>query len=139
MKIEHIAIWVNDIDKICEFYRKYFGGVVHPIYHNPAKQFTSRFVTFEDGTRLEIMHRPDITVGTNVWPVTSPTFHVEHLEHLGYAHLSFSVGSKEEVDRLTRQMSDDGIQVIGEPRTTGDGYYESVVLDPEGNRVEITI
>ena len=70
----------------------------------------------------------------------------EHVGHevskhecLGYAHLSFSVGSKEEVDRLTRKMSDDGIQVIGEPRTTGDGYYESVVLDPEGNRVEITI
>lgn len=139
MKIEHVAIWVQDIDKVCEFYRKYFGGVVHPIYHNPVKQFTSRFVTFGDGARLEIMHRPDIDVGTNVWPVTSPTFHVEHSEHLGFAHLSFSVGSKEEVDRLTRQMSDDGIQMIGEPRTTGDGYYESVVLDPEGNRIEITV
>ena len=135
MKIEHIAIWVKDIDKVCEFYRKYFGGVVHPIYHNPAKQFTSRFVTFEDGTRLEVMHRPDITVGTLN---RDCMFHVEQ-EYLGYAHLSFSVGSKEEVDRLTRQMSDDGIRVIGEPRTTGDGYYESVVLDPEGNRVEITI
>ena len=135
MKIEHIAIWVKDINKICEFYRKYFGGVVHPIYHNPAKQFTSRFVTFEDGTRLEVMHRPDITVGTLN---RDCMFHVEQ-EYLGYAHLSFSVGSKEEVDRLTRQMSDDGIRVIGEPRTTGDGYYESVVLDPEGNRVEITI
>jgi lactoylglutathione lyase len=161
MKIEHVAIWVKDIDKICEFYRKYFGGVVHLIYHNPAKQFTSRFITFDDGARLEIMHRPDID---HVWPVThnrmfaspkptrfgsaikickriftaltSLTFHVEHC---GLTHLSFSVGSKEEVDRLTRQMSDDGIQVIGEPRTTGDGYYESVVLDPEGNRVEITI
>ena len=126
MKIEHIAIWVKDIEKVCEFYRKYFGGVVHPIYHNLAKQFTSRFVTFDNSARLEIMHRPDIE------PLSSS-------EHLGYAHLSFSVGSKEEVDRLTQQMSDDGIQVIGEPRTTGDGYYESVVLDPEGNRVEITI
>ena len=158
MKIEHVAIWVKDIDKVCEFYRKYFGGVVHPIYHNPAKQFTSRFVTFESGARLEVMHH------SNVGPVTSLTFHVkrpqgecsDHTcmgiaepqdvghevskhECLGYAHLSFSVGSKEEVDRLTRQMSDDGIQVIGEPRTTGDGYYESVVLDPEGNRVEITV
>ena len=135
MKIEHIAIWVKDINKICEFYRKYFGGVVHPIYHNPAKQFTSRFVTFEDGTRLEVMHRPDITVGTLN---RDCMFHVEQ-EYLGYAHLSFSVGSKEEVDRLTQQMSNDGIQVVGQPRTTGDGYYESVVLDPEGNRVEITI
>lgn len=164
MKIEHIAIWVKDIDKVCEFYRKYFGGIVHPIYHNPTKQFTSRFVTFDDGARLEIMHRPDID---HVWLVTrdrmfaspkptrfgsaikickrifaaltSLTFHVEQSEHLGYTHVSFSVGSKEEVDRLTKEMSSDGIQVIGQPRTTGDGYYESVVLDPEGNRVEITI
>jgi lactoylglutathione lyase len=128
MKIEHAAIWVNDIDKVCEFYRKYFGGVVQPLYHNPTKQFTSRFVTFESGTRLEVMHRPDIT----------PTFHVEHSEHLGFAHLCFSVGSKEDVDRLTRQMSEDGIQVVGQPRTTGDGYYESVVLDPEGNRIELS-
>ena len=135
MKIEHIAIWVKDINKVCEFYRKYFGGVVQSLYHNPTKQFTSRFVTFEDGTRLEIMHRPDITVGTLH---RDCMFHVEQ-EYLGYAHLSFSVGSKEEVDRLTQQMSNDGIQVVGQPRTTGDGYYESVVLDPEGNRVEITI
>lgn len=135
MKIEHIAIWVKDIDKVCEFYRKYFGGVVHPIYHNPTKQFTSRFVTFDDGARLEIMHRPDIDVGTR------GMFHVKQSqsEHLGYTHLSFSVGSKEEVDRLTQQMSNDGIQVVGQPRTTGDGYYESVVFDPEGNRVEITV
>lgn len=154
MKIEHIAIWAKDIDKVCEFYRKYFGGVVHPIYHNPAKQFTSRFVTFDDGARLEIMHRPDI----DVWPVTSLQSdmltlghagvqaprrdthdRMFHVEHMGFTHVSFSVGSKEEVNRLTEQMSADGIQVVGEPRTTGDGYYESVVLDPEGNRVEITI
>ena len=131
MKIEHIAIWVKDIDKVCEFYQKYFGGVIHPIYHNPTKQFTSRFVTFDDGARLEIMHRPDIN--------QTDMFHVEQSEHLGYAHVSFSVGSKEEVDRLTKEMSSDGIQVVGQPRTTGDGYYESVILDPEGNRVEITV
>jgi lactoylglutathione lyase len=159
MKIEHIAIWVKDIDKVCEFYRKYFGGVVHPIYYNPTKQFTSRFITFDDGARLEVMHRPDIDVGIeNVWTVTSLqsnthrsanekmraffrflTSAVFHVEHLGFTHLSFSVGSKEEVDHLTQQMSSDGISVVGQPRTTGDGYYESVVLDPEGNRIEITI
>ena len=72
MKIEHIAIWVKDIDKVCEFYRKYFGGVVHPIYHNPAKQFTSRFVTFDDGARLEVMHRPDVG--------TEAMFHVKPYE-----------------------------------------------------------
>ena len=129
MKIEHIAIWVKDIDKVCEFYQKYFGGVVHPIYHNPAKQFTSRFVTFDDGARLEVMHRPDVKTASEVMGE----------ERIGFTHVSFSVGSKEEVDRLTRQMFDDGIQVVGQPRTTGDGYYESVVLDPEGNRVEITV
>ena len=129
MKIEHVTIWAKDIDKVCEFYRKYFGGVAHPIYHNPTKQFTSRFVTFESGGRLEVMYRPDICLTTGN----------ANEEHLGFAHISFSVGSKEQVDRLTRQMSDDGIQVVGEPRTTGNGYYESVVLDPEGNRVEITI
>ena len=157
MKIEHIAIWVKDIDKVCEFYRKYFGGTVHPVYHNPAKQFTSRFITFDDGARLEVMNRPDIDVGTVTSLqsythrsanekmraffrfLTSAVFHVEQSQHLGYTHLSFSVGSKEGVDRLTQQMSNDGIQVVGQPRTTGDGYYESVVLDPEGNRVEITV
>ena len=193
MKIEHVAIWVRDIDKVCEFYRKYFGGVVHPIYHNPAKQFTSRFVTFDDGARLEIMHRPDICVERNIGTVTSlqsdthrsaneimraffrfltsAVFHVKQLQteeaagnsftdisevqqassegantiakpdtqHLGFTHLSFSVDSKEEVDHLTQQMSSEGVPVVGQPRTTGDGYYESVVLDPEGNRIEITI
>lgn len=130
MKIEHIAIWVKDIDKICEFYRKYFGGNIQPLYHNPTKQFTSRFVTFEDGARLEVMNNP------NVGTLTESMFHVEHL---GIAHLSFSVGSKEKVDLLTQQMSEDGVPIVGQPRTTGDGYYESVVLDPEGNRIEITV
>ena len=144
MKIEHVAIWAKDIDKVCDFYHKYFDGEVQPLYHNPAKQFTSRFVTFESGARLEVMfwktntwspwhlHASSLCVGT----VTSPMFHVEHC---GLTHLSFSVASKEEVDRLTQKMSDDGIQIVGQPRTTGDGYYESVVLDPEGNRVEVTV
>jgi len=167
MKIEHIAIWVRDIDKVCEFYRKYFGGVVHPIYHNPTKQFTSRFITFDDGARLEVMHRPDIdsNVGTaemfhvkqsiasvatgrlrtgmteyeTVGHKVSKQSQTEDTQHLGFTHLSFSVGSKEEVDHLTKQMSSEGVPVIGQPRTTGDGYYESVVLDPEGNRIEITV
>ena len=140
MKIEHVAIWVRDIDKICEFYRKYFGGEVHPIYHNPAKQFTSRFITFDDGARLEVMHRPDICIEQNVG-IDKIVSHetLSDTQHLGFTHLSFSVGSKDEVDRLTQQMSSEGIPVVGQPRTTGDGYYESVVLDPEGNRIEITV
>ena len=140
MKIEHIAIWVKDIDRVCEFYRKYFGGEVHPIYHNPAKQFTSRFITFDDGARLEVMHRPDIDVERNVG-IDKIVSHetLSDTQHLGFTHLSFSVGSKEEVDHLTQQMFSEGIPVVGQPRTTGDGYYESVVLDPEGNRIEITV
>ena len=150
MKIEHVAIWVKDIDNVCEFYRKYFGGVVQPLYHNPAKQFTSRFITFDDGARLEIMHRPDINVETLTESksdmlmlghasVQAPRRDTRHrMFHVEQFHLAFSVGSKEEVDRLTQQMSDDGITIVGQPRTTGDGYYESVVLDPEGNRIEIT-
>ena len=129
MKIEHVAIWVKDIDIVCEFYRKYFGGVVQPLYHNPAKQFTSRFITFEDGARLEVMHRPNIRQNDEMF----------HVEHFGFAHISFSVGSKEKVDQLTKEMSADRVPIVGESRTTGDGYYESVVLDPEGNRIEITI
>lgn len=152
MKIEHVAIWAKDIDKICDFYHKYFDGVVHPVYHNPAKQFTSRFVTFESGARLEVMHRPDVGTVTSLQSYTHRsanekmraffrflTSAVFHVEHCGLTHLSFSVGSKEGVDRLTQKMSDDGIQIVGQPRTTGDGYYESVVLDPEGNRVEVTV
>ncbi|MBR6123407.1 VOC family protein [Candidatus Saccharibacteria bacterium] len=140
MKIEHIAIWVKDIDRVCEFYRKYFGGVVQPLYHNPTKQFTSRFITFDDGARLEVMHRPDICIEQNVG-IDKIVSHetLSDTQHLGFTHLSFSVGSKEEVDRLTQQMSSEGIPVVGQPRTTGDGYYESVVLDPEGNRIEITV
>ncbi len=138
MKIEHIAIWVRDIDKVCEFYRKYFGGVVQPLYHNPTKQFTSRFVTFDEGARLEVMHRPDIDSNVRIEENVSRET-VPDTQHLGFIHLSFSVGSKEEVDRLTQQMYSEGIPVVGQPRTTGDGYYESVVLDPEGNRIEITV
>ena len=162
MKIEHIAIWVKDIDKVCEFYRKYFGGIVHPLYHNPAKQFTSRFITFDDGARLEVMHRPDIDsiVGT-VTSLQSDTHRSENeknasifslsdlgcvsretlpdTQHLGFTHLSFSIGSKEEVDRLTQQMSSEGVPVVGQPRTTGDGYYESCIIAIEGNQIEITV
>ena len=147
MKIEHVAIWVKDIDKVCEFYRKYFNGAVQPLYHNPAKQFTSRFITFDDGARLEIMS----CVSRETQPKFPSKnrlahFYLETEECRSMAkpetqqfHLAFSVGSKEKVDLLTQQMSNDGITIVGEPRTTGDGYYESVILDPEGNRIEITV
>ena len=89
MKIEHVAIWAKDIDKVCDFYRKYFNGEVQPLYHNPAKQFTSRFVTFEGGARLEVMHRPD--VGT----VTSPMFHVKRPQGECSAHTCMGIAELE--------------------------------------------
>ena len=128
MKIEHIALWCNDIEAMKTFYIRYFAMKSSEVYHNPVKRFTSYFLSFPDGgARIELMYRPDV----QPCPDTSaPIF--------GYAHLSFSVGGREVVDALTELLRHDGYAVVGEPRVTGDGYYESVVLDPEGNQVEIT-
>ena len=128
MKIEHIAIWVNDLENTKMFYETYFGGQSGAKYHNPDRSFTSYFLSFQTGPRLELMHRPDIL-----------KTHQEGQEVMGLTHLAMSVGSKEKVDELTLRLKADGYAVVGHPRTTGDGYYESVVLDPEGNRLEITI
>ena len=128
MKIEHLAIWVNDLDKMKSFYQKYFGGIAGECYHNPKKNFTSYFLSFEDGARLELMEKPDIPQNSN------NTID----QYIGLNHLAIAVGSNDEVDRLTERMRTDGYPIIGEPRTTGDGYYESVILDPEENRIEIT-
>lgn len=126
MKIEHVAIWVKDIERMKEFYTQYFGAECNSLYVNEKKGFASYFLTFSSGSRLELMKK----VGIN-----------EHSlpEQLGWAHVAFSVGSKEEVDRLTKKIGKDGYTVKGNPRITGDGYYESVIEDPEGNVVEITI
>ena len=124
--VEHIAIWVQDIEKVCGFYQKYLGGAVQPEYHNPTKGFTSRFITFEGGARIEVMHRTDIESS-----ISCP--------HFGWCHVAISLGSKENVDKLTAQMEAEGVTVVGQPRTTGDGYYESVVRDPEGNLIELTV
>ncbi len=128
MKIEHLAIWVNDLECMKAFYETYFGAIAGNKYHNPSKKFTSYFLSFEGGPRLELMHRSDIAQKLNG---------VE--EHIGIIHFAVSVGSKEKVDELTEQIRASGQKIVGEPRTTGDGYYESVVLDPENNRIEITI
>lgn len=126
MKIEHIAIWTREIEKMKNFYTHYFGAKSNSLYVNDKKGFASYFLTFSSGSRLELMKK----VGIN-----EPSL----LEQLGWAHVAFSVGSKEEVDALTEKIKEDGYMVKGEPRTTGDGYYESVIEDPEGNIVEITI
>ena len=129
MKIEHLAIWVNDLEGMKAFYETYFNGKANAKYRNDKKQFESYFLTFEEGCRLELMHRPDIPANVNDL----------RKEYIGIIHFAISVGNKETVDTMTEQLRTDGYQIIGEPRWTGDGYYESVVLDPENNRIEVTI
>lgn len=127
MKIEHIAIWVSDIEKMRRFYEQYFNVKTGEKYINLKKNFTSYFLSFSEGARLELMQKPEISKEVN------------QEEYLGFIHFAISVGSKENVDSLTEKLRQDGFKITGEPRTTGDGYYESLVLDPEGNRIEITI
>ena len=127
MKIEHVAIWVNDLEKAKEFFTTYFDAHANDGYHNKTTDFRSYFLTFKNGSRLEIMHHPQMT------DLEKP------LRRTGYAHIAFSVGSSEAVDQLTQRLLADGYRVISGPRTTGDGYYESCILDLEGNQIEITV
>lgn len=110
MRIEHIAIWVTDLEAMRTFYEIYFNAVAGDKYHNPTKKFTSYFLSFTDGARLEIMHKPSIKVAKN------------NAVHTGFIHFAISVGSKEQVDILTEKLREDGFLIAGEPRTTGDGY-----------------
>jgi len=126
MKIEHLAVWVKDIEAMKTFYTTYFNAEAGAKYHNPDKKFTSYFLRFDSGCRLELMHRPDIRTAWNN-------------NALGMAHFAVSLGSKNAVDQLTQRLKRNGHTIAGEARTTGDGYYESVVLDPEGNQIELTV
>jgi lactoylglutathione lyase len=128
MKIEHIAIWAKDIERLKHFYETYFSAKAGDKYLNPKKKFESYFLSFGSGPRLELMHMPGIPDSTNNI----------YAQFSGLIHFAIDVGSKHVVDSLTERLRSDGYEVVGEPRTTGDGYYESVVLDPEGNRIEIT-
>jgi lactoylglutathione lyase len=129
LRIEHIAVWTDQLEQLKDFYVKYFQAQVGNHYRNPGKQFESYFLSFASGARLELMHQPGRqSIRTNP---EAPT--------LGYAHLSFATGSEQTVDMLTNLLRQDGIRVIDGPRHTGDGYYESVVLDPDGNRIELTL
>lgn len=127
MKIEHIALYVNDLENARNFFIKYFGAVSNDGYHNEKTDFRSYFLSFDDGARLEIMKKPQMTDGTR------------ELAHTGYIHMAFSVGSRENVDKLTQQLKEDGYEVLSGPRTTGDGYYESCIIGIEGNQIEISI
>ena len=126
MKIEHVAMYVDDLERAREFFIKYFGAKSNDGYHNPVKKFRSYFLTFDDGSRLELMNKAEMDDA----PKT--------LNRTGFIHIAFSVGSKEKVDELTARLKADGFKIIGEPRTTGDGYYESCIVDAEGNQIELT-
>lgn len=126
MKIEHIAMYVKDIEAAKEFFVKYLGGTSNDGYHNNTTDFQSYFISFDDGARLELMTRPELA------DLEKP------LNRTGYIHIAFSVGSKEAVDTLTDRLKEDGFAVVSGPRTTGDGYYESCIAIIEGNQIEIT-
>lgn len=127
MKIEHIAMYVNDIEETKEFFIKYLKAKANNGYYNPNTDFKSYFLSFDDGARLEIMNRPGMNDDK------------KSISRTGYIHIAFSVGSKEKVDLITEQLKTDGYQVISGPRTTGDGYYESCIIGIEGNQIEITV
>ena len=127
MRIEHIAVYVQDIEQAKEFFCKYFGCTCNDLYHNKNKGFKSYFLSFDTGARLEIMQKEDVNLL------------IDNDYHLGLVHLAISVGSKEKVDSLTNTLISDGYFVKGEPRTTGDGYYESVVKVLSNILIEITI
>ncbi|MGT2958756.1 glyoxalase [Streptococcus bovimastitidis] len=125
VKVEHIGLWTKDIEAMKDFYCKYFEASSTDLYHNTKTGFYSYFLTFESGARLELMHREDITES--------------HPDSLGFAHLAFSLGSKDAVDEFAYYMQSQGFPIQNGPRTTGDGYYEAVIHDLEGNILELTI
>lgn len=127
MKIEHVAMYVNDLEKAKIFFETYLDARANADYHNPKTDFRSYFLSFDDGARLEIMNKPQMQ--------DSP----KALTQTGYIHIAFSVGSKEKVDELTAKLKEDGYEIISGPRITGDGYYESCVVGIEGNQIEITV
>lgn len=129
MHIDHIAIWTRNLERLRAFFETYFGATAGAKYTNPANAFASYFLTFDSGARLELMHKPTIPDSGND-PIAQAT---------GITHLAFATGSEQAVDALTERLQHAGFQVIDGPRRTGDGYYESVVLDPDGNRIEITV
>lgn len=126
MHIEHIAIWTQDLERLKAFYETHFGAAANDKYINPTKGFASYFLTFEGGARLELMTKTGLGDAA-AFPA------------IGYTHFALSTGSAAAVNTLTKQLHAAGVPVVDGPRWTGDGYYESVILDPDGNHIEITI
>lgn len=126
VKIEHVAIWTRDLERLKKFYRDYFGARASDGYFNPRRNFRSYFLEFSSGARIELMHVPQLAEPSEG-------------SRVGIAHIAFAFGSSEAVDSMTSRLRQDGYLVLDGPRTTGDGYYESVVLDPDGNRLELTV
>ena len=126
MRIEHAALYVNDIEAAKDFFVSYLNGKADNGYRNPNTGFRSIFISFDDGARLELMNKPEMD------DCEKP------LDRTGYAHIAFSVGSKERVEMLTEKMRSSGFKVVSGPRTTGDGYYESCIVAIEGNQIELT-
>lgn len=129
MKIAHVAIWTKDLERLRAYYQRYFGAMANEKYINAKKGFESYFLTFDGGAKLELMSRTDIDVRATD----------RDGEVLGYAHLALSIGSKDNVDALCQRLAADGVKILDGPRTTGDGYYECLIVDPDGNRLEITV
>ncbi len=129
MRIEHVAFWTEELERLVDFYEKYFGAAAGSRYLNPAKGYESRFLSFEGGARIEVMRSSTL----------NPLKHEPGAHRMGLAHLAIGVGSQPRVEELTGRLRQDGFKVVDGPRHTGDGYFESVVLDPDGNRIEITI
>jgi lactoylglutathione lyase len=129
VKIEHVAIWCQDLEGLRQFYETHFDARSNHKYANETKGFESCFLSFESGARIELMRMPSI-------PETADD---PYAQATGLAHLAFSLGSEERVDALTAALKSAGYEVLDGPRRTGDGYYESAVLDPEKNRIEITV
>ncbi len=127
MFIEHIAMYVIDLEKARDFFVSFLGGKSNDGYHNERTGFRSYFISFDEGARIELMNKPEMDDDK------------KSLNRTGYAHIAFSVGSKERVDELTKAIKEAGYEVVSGPRTTGDGYYESCIVGIEGNQVELTV
>ena len=127
MRLEHVAIYVKELESVRDFFIRYLGGHANDGYHNPHTGFRSYFIAFDDGARIECMTKSEMDDQEKT------------LNRTGYAHIAFSVGSKEKVDALTEELKGAGYTVVSGPRTTGDGYYESCIVAIEGNQIELTV